>query len=235
MAETGVLLRRNTKANLVDLPPVQGEMVFATDTGEHGWLNQSNTLVWKVLNEASPTIPADIVTAPAGVLPALDGSNLTNLPISEGKTYFSETGDDITIPWDFSKDIMMNFGVYFNIDAVVPWLESDQSWQYDNITPFRASFPISAGMQLSYVLTFYVPYVYIFMSPSVTFSDAVTVRVELRRVAGGLRIILRVLTDSGEFNMSQNGTLNIFEIEKIDCLYPIPTSSYSDYHLDEPS
>jgi len=52
MATTGVMLRRDTKANLILNPPVTGEFVYATDTGEHGWLDETSTLVWKKLNEA---------------------------------------------------------------------------------------------------------------------------------------------------------------------------------------
>jgi hypothetical protein len=53
MAATGIIQRRGTKASLISSPPVVGELVFATDTGEHGWLNETSTLVWKKLDAAS--------------------------------------------------------------------------------------------------------------------------------------------------------------------------------------
>jgi len=51
MASTGIVLRRNTKNVLTTIPPVAGEIVFATDTGEHGWLDNLGVLNWKTLNE----------------------------------------------------------------------------------------------------------------------------------------------------------------------------------------
>lgn len=81
MALTGVLFRRDTKTALITNPPVPGEMVFATDTGEHGWLDDGFNLIWKRLEEV-PAVDPDTVIAPAGVLPVLDGSNLTNLPVT---------------------------------------------------------------------------------------------------------------------------------------------------------
>ncbi len=52
MAGTGVLFRRNTKGILETLPPLEGEIVFATDTGEHGWLNSRSEIVWSNLGDA---------------------------------------------------------------------------------------------------------------------------------------------------------------------------------------
>jgi hypothetical protein len=59
MAQTGIIQRRDTKTNLELLPPVEGELVFALDTGEHGWLDENGVLVWKKLNEEVeiPDIP----------------------------------------------------------------------------------------------------------------------------------------------------------------------------------
>lgn len=59
MASTGIIQRRDTKANLITDPPVTGELVFALDTGEHGWLDENSVLVWKKLNEASETAIID--------------------------------------------------------------------------------------------------------------------------------------------------------------------------------
>lgn len=47
----GVHFRRMCKIVLEAHPPVMGEMVFATDTGEHGWLNEKGVLVWDLLKE----------------------------------------------------------------------------------------------------------------------------------------------------------------------------------------
>ena len=71
----GIILRRNTKDILITKPPVVGEIVYSVDTFEHGWLDNTGNLIWKYLGE--------LVIAPGGVLPVLDGSQLTNLPISE--------------------------------------------------------------------------------------------------------------------------------------------------------
>lgn len=56
MAETGILQRRNAKQVLIDNPPLVGEIVFATDTGEHGWLDETGTLVWVYLNGANEIV-----------------------------------------------------------------------------------------------------------------------------------------------------------------------------------
>jgi len=50
---SGIIFRREPKINLVNEPPVIGEMVFALDTGEHGWLNADGVLVWKKLDSGS--------------------------------------------------------------------------------------------------------------------------------------------------------------------------------------
>ena len=50
MAETGIICRRDTKANLELNKPILGELVFSTDTEEHGWV-VNGELVWKDLNE----------------------------------------------------------------------------------------------------------------------------------------------------------------------------------------
>ena len=63
MAATGIILRKELKAALVADAPVQGEMVFATDTGEHGWINKDGILVWKDLSvESGTTLPYTIET-----------------------------------------------------------------------------------------------------------------------------------------------------------------------------
>jgi len=77
MADTGIVFRKGTKVELEASRPVAGEIVFATTTGEHGWLNENGALVWKKLNADTSAF----VTAPSGVLPVLNGSNLTNLNI----------------------------------------------------------------------------------------------------------------------------------------------------------
>ena len=48
---TGILLRRNTKANLIAVPPVEGEQVFALDTQEIGML-KNNVLTWSEFDKA---------------------------------------------------------------------------------------------------------------------------------------------------------------------------------------
>jgi len=57
MTRTGLIARRATKDVLIATPPIQGEMVYALDTGEHGWLNKVNQLVWKDLLEEVRSLP----------------------------------------------------------------------------------------------------------------------------------------------------------------------------------
>ena len=53
MAETGIILRRKDKADFSEANVVAGELVFALDTGEHGWKDKDGHLVWKDLNTSS--------------------------------------------------------------------------------------------------------------------------------------------------------------------------------------
>ena len=46
----GVIFRMDCKSTFINHPPLKGEMVFALDTGEHGWLNELNVLTWKDLS-----------------------------------------------------------------------------------------------------------------------------------------------------------------------------------------
>jgi len=72
MADTGIVLRRDLKQNLENNPPRNGELIYATDSGEHGWSNvkDNGKLVWKDLTsviESHPTenslsfLPEDVV------------------------------------------------------------------------------------------------------------------------------------------------------------------------------
>jgi len=56
----GIILRNSCKQNLTDNPPVPGEMVFALDTGEHGWLDEKGILTWVKLN-SNNQLKANIV------------------------------------------------------------------------------------------------------------------------------------------------------------------------------
>jgi len=55
MAATGIVQRFGLRADLDLLAnlPIEGELVFATDTGEHGWLDENGDVQWKKLNEAA--------------------------------------------------------------------------------------------------------------------------------------------------------------------------------------
>jgi len=61
MALTGILQRRNTKAFLDSNPPIEGEIVYATDTHEHGWSDGAGGVTWKNLINMQPILT---VTAP---------------------------------------------------------------------------------------------------------------------------------------------------------------------------
>lgn len=55
----GIIFRNGCKDYLIGNPPLPGEMVFADDTGEHGWLDENGDLVWidlTVDNEVSTPI-----------------------------------------------------------------------------------------------------------------------------------------------------------------------------------
>lgn len=54
MASTGIIFRRDTKANLLLNPPVQGEIVFAVDTNEFGTLLEGS-VIWNDLFYALST------------------------------------------------------------------------------------------------------------------------------------------------------------------------------------
>jgi len=62
MASPGIILRRDLKEKLILSPPVMGEIVYATDTGEHGWLSNNCNLLWRDLN-----IDLDISVLPESV------------------------------------------------------------------------------------------------------------------------------------------------------------------------
>ena len=46
MAGTGIILRKDTKENFLQDPPIQGELVFAIDTYELGMINSSYNIIW---------------------------------------------------------------------------------------------------------------------------------------------------------------------------------------------
>ena len=51
---TGIVLRRDTKLALEATPPVEGELVYATDTDEFGYLDpNTNTVKWVVLGQSN--------------------------------------------------------------------------------------------------------------------------------------------------------------------------------------
>lgn len=52
MAKSGVLFRRATKTKLIQEPPLVGELVYATDTNEHGWLDVYGNLKWGNLSDS---------------------------------------------------------------------------------------------------------------------------------------------------------------------------------------
>ena len=57
MAETGIILRRKDKADFSESNIVSGELVYATDTGEHGWKDETGSLVWSKLNVGGSSAP----------------------------------------------------------------------------------------------------------------------------------------------------------------------------------
>ena len=64
MATTGIIARRGLKDNLRNTTTNPGEILYATDTGEHGWRDANGDLVWKRLSELEPI--KVVVDAPTG-------------------------------------------------------------------------------------------------------------------------------------------------------------------------
>jgi len=64
MAETAILQRRNTKAQIENNPPIEGEIVLTTDTKEFGWSDGQGGIVWKDVGLLQPTIT--LTEAPTG-------------------------------------------------------------------------------------------------------------------------------------------------------------------------
>lgn len=65
MAETAILQRRNIKSQLEANPPIEGEIVFTTDTGEFGYSDGTGTIVWKDVGLLQSAIT--LTEAPTGL------------------------------------------------------------------------------------------------------------------------------------------------------------------------
>ena len=63
MAQTGILQRRGLKADLITNPPIDGEIVYATDTDEHGWV-KNGVLYWKLMDKFQPILT--VLSPPSG-------------------------------------------------------------------------------------------------------------------------------------------------------------------------
>ena len=120
---TGILLRRDTKANLVLSPPVVGELVFSTDTEEIGQLI-NGSLLW-----TDPSQPKDI---------NFSGTSTDN---GKGTQYI----DIITIPDPGVEKTIKLSGLFlrsdvylgsFNLSLVIPtdMLDMDILTSYSTIS-----------------------------------------------------------------------------------------------------
>jgi len=83
---TGIFFRRACKSVLTANPPRPGEMVFATDTGEHGWLDETNTLVWKSL------IDSGVASGNSGLESIYEASTLGWRLIGKNPIKYNNTG-----------------------------------------------------------------------------------------------------------------------------------------------
>jgi len=83
MAKAGILFRRALKEKLIMSPPLVGELVYAIDTNEHGWLNAEGVLKWGTFVEyKTPTLSI-----------AAKQFFIENLPPAGSIVYASDTGE----------------------------------------------------------------------------------------------------------------------------------------------
>lgn len=102
MANTGIILRKKNKTYFDDHPPVQGEMVFSTDTDEIGVLKDGNLFwqPWEIINSDIPLksgdqIPNDSNGEDGDKYIYLDDSS-SNVVLRE---YIKESGSWVEIHW----------------------------------------------------------------------------------------------------------------------------------------
>ena len=116
MADTGIILRRGSKASLIVDPPRTGEMVFAVDTGEHGWLNPSEILVWKNLETDNDTSYDDTALAAAVALNTAKVSNvdhpLVETAVPSGAVFTDTIYDDSAL----AAAVALNTAKVSNVD-----------------------------------------------------------------------------------------------------------------------
>lgn len=145
MAATGILLRRDTKANLIADPPLTGEMVFATDTGEHGWYDETSTLIWAKINEGAGGGSTAIET--------ITYYSYDNLNAYEGNVVFTQADHTQTCELDVTIQVKAKFAKSTNyitetsnIKIVVPPQEIEGASFHVHLRRMRLPAPVIAGV-----------------------------------------------------------------------------------------
>jgi len=120
--KSGITFRHANTEILSLSPPVKREIVFNTDTGEHGWINENNEVVYNNLRKSNDSV-ANIYKG-------------TNTPSknfgSNGDIYMQEAASDI-----FINEITIIRNNY------TEWCKINDNWQEVNkyrIIPERENF-----------------------------------------------------------------------------------------------
>ena len=127
MAQTGILQRRDIKANLIANPPIDGEIVYATDTDEHGFVN-NGTLYWKKFDMLQPIVtvsapPTGLENDPIGTV-YLVVSTITNIAISPVNPDM-DTNGGVATPIQFTATATYGDGSTSDVTTDVSWTSSD--------------------------------------------------------------------------------------------------------------
>jgi len=163
MAQTGILQRRDLKANLEANPPIDGEIVLATDTNEYGWANGSGGVIWKDLQFMQPI---KTVTEPPTGLEAddigtvylvvtelisiavtpqngdIDTGTTQTVQYTATGTYGDGTTSDITSDVSWVNDDPTNVAI--TINGLASYLNNGTA--YDNIVTITATLKGVSGI-----------------------------------------------------------------------------------------
>jgi len=127
MAQTGILQRRDIKANLIANPPIDGEIVYATDTDEHGFVN-NGTLYWKKFDMLQPIVtvdapPTGLENDPIGTV-YLVVSNIRSIQITPRNPEMN-TDKGVAEPIQFTATATYGDGSNSDVTTDVSWTSSD--------------------------------------------------------------------------------------------------------------
>lgn len=127
MAQTGILQRRDIKVNLIANPPIEGEIVYATDTREHGWVSNA-VLYWKKLDLVQPIVtveapPTGLETDPIGTV-YLVVTNIVSIDVTPQNG--SIASFNTTSPWvQYTATATYGDGSTADVTTQVDWTSSN--------------------------------------------------------------------------------------------------------------